>query len=126
MQYKNKIKKSIRLYPETLQMLEAYRGQTGEDFTGALESLLIKGLDNNLTAKSLHKKLKLEVDSLKRNNQQLMQLLIKIVKILGEIKAISKVHILKVGVIDNEELESYEKQGIKSALNSIKGGNSYE
>jgi len=123
MAYKNKIKKTIRLYPETYEMVEAYRGQTGEDFTNGLESLVIKGLENNNTSQLLFKKLKNEVNKLtelqKLSTDRLTKILISQTRILGEIKALSKVHILKSGLVEVEEVEEYIKKGIKSAFRDL-------
>ena len=126
MSYKTKIKKTVRLYPQTFEMVEAYRANTGEDFTNGLESLLIKGLENNYNSQKLFKKLKIEVDKLtmlqKNSNERIMKILLTQTKILGEIKALSKVHIIKSEIITQEEAESYMQRGIKSAFKDLKGG----
>jgi hypothetical protein len=123
MAYKNKIKKTIRLYPETYEMLEAYRGKTGEDFTNGLESLLIKGLENNHTSQLLFKKLKNEVDKLlklqKNSDERIIKILIFQLRLLGEIKALSKVHIVKSELVEQDEANEYMNQGIKSAFKDL-------
>ncbi len=51
----NKIKKTIRLTPQTLAKIEGYIDSTGESFSVGVEELLIKGLENLETAKELKK-----------------------------------------------------------------------
>ena len=124
MSYKNKIKKTIRLYPDTYELIEGYRAYTKEDFTGAVESLIIKGLDNFHSTLNIQKKLKADITKLS-NEQKLLRatfskFLIEHTKLLAEIKAISKVHILKTDLTDNEELEGYINQSIKKAIYSLK------
>ena len=124
MSYKTKIKKTVRLYPQTFEMVEAYRANTGEDFTNGLESLLIRGLENNHNSQKLFKKLKNEVDRLtmlqKNSNERVMKVLLAQTRILGELKALSKVHIVKTGTVTQEEAESYMQIGIKSAFKNLK------
>ncbi len=121
---KNKIKKTIRLYPDTFELIEGYRAYTKEDFTGAVESLIIRGIDNINTALNIQKKLKADITKLS-NEQKLLRatfskFLIEHTKLLAEIKAISKVHILKTDLTDNEELQGYINQSIKKAIYSLK------
>jgi len=126
MAYKNKIKKTVRLYPETHEMVEAYRAKTGEDYTNGLESLLIKGLENNHTSQLLFKKLKNEVDKLlqtqKYSDERIIKILISQTRLLGEIKALTKVHIIKGGVVLQNEANEYMRQGIKSAFKELQEG----
>ncbi len=127
MAYKNKIKKTIRLYPDTFELVEGYRGYTKEDFTGAVESLIIKGLDNFHSTLNIQKKVRSDITKLSNEQKSLRATLSKILiehtKLLAEIKAISKVHILKTDLTDNEELQSYINQSIKKAINSLKEKN---
>ncbi len=124
MAYKNKIKKTIRLYPDTFELVEGYRGYTKEDFTNAVESLIIKGLDNFHSTLNIHKKIKADIYKLSNEQKSLRATLSKILiehtKLLAEIKAISKVHILKTDLTDNEELQSYVNQSIKKAITTLK------
>ena len=124
MSYKNKIKKTVRLYPDTYELVEGYRGYTKEDFTGAVESLIIKGLDNFHSTLNIQKKLKADITKLSNEQKLLRATIVKILlehtKLLAEIKAISKVHILKTDLTDNEELQNYINQSIKKAINSLR------
>ena len=107
-------------------MIEAYRGETGEDFTNGLESLLIKGLENHHTSQLLFKKFKNEADKLsqlqKTSDDRIIKVLIAQMRILGELKALTKVHIIKSGFVSQEEADEYMKRGVKSVFNTFKTG----
>ena len=120
---KNKIKKSIRLYPDTYELVEAYRGQTGEDFTNALESLVIRGLDNFHSTNNIYNKTKYELNKLAKEQQEFKKTMYKILnehtKILAEVRAITKVHAIKSNTTDTEELKNYVDKSVNKAYVAI-------
>lgn len=85
----NKIKKTIRLTPQTLAKIEGYIDSTGESFSVGVEELLIKGLENLETAKELKKivinELKLTRKENKNNTELILNSIIKLVKFVAKI-----------------------------------------
>ncbi len=85
----NKIKKTIRLTPQTLAKVEGYIDSTGESFSVGVEELLIKGLENLETAKELKKivvnELKLTRKENRNNTELILNSIVNIAKLVSKI-----------------------------------------
>ena len=120
----NKIKKSIRLTPEIIEAIENFRGHTRQDFTGAVETLLIKGLENHESLQELTKKIDRRLADLQKQQQnqanRLANLIISLFRFSGKIYGHTK-NIAKGNInLDLEEIAVIETNGINAAMQDIK------
>ena len=113
----NKIKKTIRLTPQTLAKVKGYVSSTGESFSVGIEELLIKGLENLETAKELKKivvnELKLTRKENRNNTELILNSIMKLVKFVAKIYSHTQ-QIIKVKYIQDEskfqKLEEFYKR----------------
>ncbi|WP_457750419.1 hypothetical protein [Sulfurimonas sp.] len=120
----NKIKKTIRLTPQTLNQIEGYINATGESFSVGVEELVIKGLENLETAKELKKivvnELKLTRKENRNNTELILNSIIKLVKFLAKIYS-HTYNIIQKKFHDNEfEIQKNEESFKKIFLEEMK------
>jgi len=120
----NKIKKSLRLNPEILEGIEYYRGHTKQDFTSAVETLLMKGLENHESLKEITKKIdkKLsEIQKQQRNDtDRIANLIIGLARMIGRIYGHTRTTLKHITSKEKEEIQELERHGIKYVLDDLK------
>lgn len=120
----NKIKKTIRLTPQTLAKVKGYVSSTGESFSVGIEELLIKGLENLETAKELKKivvnELKLTRKENKNNTELILHSIVKLVKFIAQIYSHTYNIVQKKFYDDSLELQKNEKEFQKKFIEEMK------
>lgn len=120
----NKIKKTIRLTPQTLAKITGYIDSTGESFSAGVEEILIRGLENLNTAKELKK---IVINELKktrqenRNNSKLIShYLIKLVGFVAKIYGHTRHIVITQYIKDKNELQRMEEYYKNKFLEEMK------
>ncbi|MCK9372434.1 MAG: hypothetical protein M0P91_04495 [Sulfuricurvum sp.] len=125
----NKIGKTVWLTPSTMELIEGYAGVSGENFSNAAESLIMRGLDNILLAENLSKTIRNELKEIRKENRQntdrIAGLLINMTRFMGKIYSINLLGFIRVKAFQNEELKEnniyeIEKIGIQKAMKDLK------
>ena len=123
----NKIKKSLRINPHILEAIEAYRGHTNQDFTAAVETLLIKGLENHDSLIELSKKIDKRLAEMQKqqrvNTDRIVNLIIGIGRIIGRIYGHTRTTLKHETGKGKEEIQELEGHGIKYVLDDLKWRN---
>ena len=104
--------------------MENFRGHTRQDFTGAIETLLIKGLENHESLQELTKKIDRRLADLQKQQQnqsnRLAKLIVSLFRFTGKIYGHTKNTIAGNAPFDREEIMTAEKNGINIAMEDIK------
>lgn len=125
----NKIGKTTWITPSTIALIEAYSKVSGENYSNAVESLVLRGLDNVLIAENLSKTIKNELREIRKENRQntdrIAGLLINMTRFIGRIYSINLVGFLRIKAIKEEETQNnnlyeIEKHGIQKAMKDLK------
>lgn len=120
----NKIKKTIRLEPSIYEAVEGYRSATRNNFTGAFESLILKGLENVNTTQMISKTIKDELKNIKneqqKNTDRIIGVLMGITRFIGRIYAHTFLTVEEVRRINKEEIKELEKFGIVKSVEELK------
>lgn len=115
----NKIKKTIRLEAELLEAVEAYRAFNNLDFTGAVEALLFKGLENQNSIKDFEKRLSSIEKTQREQANRLAKIDLVLLRFLGKIYGHTKQIVKgKIG-LENEDIKALEQHGIGYAIKHL-------
>lgn len=117
-------KKTIGFENDILALVEAYRTTTGEDFSPAVISLIIKGLENHNAAKKLTKKIDFSINKLVERlfnfEKRIANLVVGLARIQGKIHALVVVSGIRNSTFVKEELKGIENQGIQKGMLELK------
>ena len=120
----NKIKKTIRLTPQTLNQIEGYIHATGESFSVGVEELVIKGLENLETAKELKKivynELKKTREENKKHSQLILNSIVKLTSFLGKIYSHTQLIIKSKYIQDEFKFQKLEEFYNRKFLEEMK------
>jgi len=120
----NKIKKSLRLNPEILEGIEYYRGHTKQDFTSAVETLLMKGLENHESLKEITKKIDKRLSDIQKQQRndtnRIVNLIIGLGRMIGRVYGHTKLILKQSYGLSKEDIEEVEGQGIKLLQRDLK------
>ncbi|AHJ11323.1 hypothetical protein [Sulfurospirillum multivorans] len=124
MEHDNKIKKTVRLEPSIYEAVEGYRGATRDNFTGAFESLILKGLENVNTTQMISKVIKDELKNIRqdqqKNTDRIISVLMGITRFIGRIYAHTFLTVEEVKHKNKEEIKEFEKFGITKSIEELR------
>lgn len=119
--------KKVGLLEDEISLVSGYAEATGQDFSNAARSLIIKGLENQDTAEMLSDKVSTSVNKLYRKQEdfenRIMDILMLTYKNTGAIKAINKTGFVDVSEKNFDDikrlLDNAEQSGINAALSKL-------
>lgn len=120
----NKIGKSIKFDPSIIELVEGYRAITKSNFTGAVESLILKGLENVNTTQMISKTIKDELKNIRheqqKNTDRIISVLMGITRFIGRIYAHTFLTVEEVRRKNKEEIKELEKFGLTKSLEELR------
>jgi len=126
----NKIKKTIRINPHIVEAVEGYRGYTKQDFTAAVETLLMKGLENHDSLVDITKKLNKKLSDLERQQRsstdRISNLIIGLGRMIGRLYGHTRSTLKNTTGKSQDEIIDLENHGIKYVIDDLKWRNKEE
>lgn len=119
-----KIKKSPWFHSSTVEAIEMYRAISGEDFSNACESLVLRGIENTHTVEESSRRIKEQVAKQiaqdKKNTDRIIAVLMNMTRLHGKIYSHTFSTFKSVSQKENHEIQEFEKHGIVKGFETLK------
>lgn len=119
-----KIKKSPWLTPGTIESIEMYRAISGEDFSNACESLILRGIENTHTveesARSIKEQVSKQITQDKKNTDRIIAVLMNMTRLQGKIYSHTFSTFKSISEKENHEIQEFEKYGITKGFETLR------